>query len=188
MYSMNNGPEKVQLSIANVSESDNGTWRCTMEVSSSRAYDCNPDQEKPFRRKDSEIQLIVVSKFALNLLVINITTASLLVPPSEPRYLHVVEKNSSSIHVCWNQPFEHGSPYLAGYELCYNNNCEYFGVRDCAEVKLLSQGNTYNITVYAISKSGNVSAKSPPSNFINCKRYTNLWCVVHTIPATNCNL
>ena len=63
-YFTNNGPEVIQLSIANISESDNGTWRCTMEVPSSETHDCNTDQERPSRRKDSEVQLIVVSKFS----------------------------------------------------------------------------------------------------------------------------
>ena len=39
-YSQDDGPEVVQLNITSVKKSDNGTWRCSMEVLSSRTYDC----------------------------------------------------------------------------------------------------------------------------------------------------
>ena len=165
-YSMNNGPEVVQLSIANVSKNDHGTWSCTMEVSSSEAHDCHPDQERPSRRKDYEVLLIVVSKFLVDSFIIELMAMLWSGPPSEPHDLRVVEINSSSVRVCWNEPLKHGSPYLTGYKLCYSGICEDVDVRDCVEVNHLKQEKTYKFTIYAISESGNVSAESLPSNTV----------------------
>ena len=61
-YTINSGPDKVQLSIFNVSERDNGTWTVTVEVMSTETFKNCSDQNSLSRKKDFLIQVIVVGK------------------------------------------------------------------------------------------------------------------------------
>ena len=61
-YSVISGPEKVGLSIMNVRKTDNGTWRCTVDVSSDEGYENCHDPTKLIRRVERSIQVIVVGK------------------------------------------------------------------------------------------------------------------------------
>ena len=62
-YKVNSRPEKVQLSISDVSESDNGTWTVTLEVLSTETFKNCSDQNSSSRKKEFLIlQLIVVGK------------------------------------------------------------------------------------------------------------------------------
>ena len=40
-YTLDNGPEVVQLNISSVSESDSGTWKCSIKVQDSDIYNQN---------------------------------------------------------------------------------------------------------------------------------------------------
>ena len=64
-YTMSSGPEKVQLSISDVSERDNGTWTVTAEVLSTETFQNCSDQNSSSKRKEFHIQLIVVGKCSL---------------------------------------------------------------------------------------------------------------------------
>ena len=87
-------------------------------------------------------------------------------PPSEPQNVSVLEVNSSAIRVCWEEPSQNGSPYLAYYEVCYGSTCERADVSDrCSEVSL-KERKLYNITVRAVSESEGVTAKSPSSKTV----------------------
>ena len=83
----------------------------------------------------------------------------LSVPPSEPQNVHVEKVTSSSFHICWDEPEYHGSPYLAGYNISYNNKQERIGGIDCFTFgsDRLKWGQSYNIAVAAVSESGNKS-------------------------------
>ena len=66
-YVMENGPEVVRLNIVKASESDNGTWSCTVNVNGS--YDSfNPLTEKAstgniyFDKKEIKVQLTIVGE------------------------------------------------------------------------------------------------------------------------------
>ena len=74
---------------------------------------------------------------------------------------------SSSFRVCWDEPEYHGSPYLAGYNISYNNKWERVGVVDCFNFNCdnLEWGRSHNIAVSAVSESGNKTAESASSNF-----------------------
>ena len=69
------------------------------------------------------------------------------------------EVTSSSFRVCWDEPEYHGSPYLAGYEITYNDKKERIGVVDCFnfDSDRLEWGQSYDIAVAAVSESGNKS-------------------------------
>ena len=91
----------------------------------------------------------------------------MIVPPSEPQNIYVKQLNTTTVLVSWKEPSSHGSPHLTGYRLCYNSTCTttldsnaFNGV----EVNL-DEGKLYVITVYAISKSDNITGKSPPGAF-----------------------
>ena len=165
-YTMNNGPEEVSLEIANVGKDDNGTWTCTVEVPRNNPLYCNSEQE---RVKDFQLQLIVVSKSGVGLVMHAMIhdCLHLPVPPNKPQNLHVEEVTSSSFHICWDEPEYHGSPYLTGYEVTYNDKKERIGVVDCFSFDNdhLEWGQSYNIAVSAISESGNETvAESSSSN------------------------
>ena len=91
----------------------------------------------------------------------------LSVPPSEPQNVHVEEITSSSFRICWDEPEYHGSPYLAGYEINYNDKMERIGVVDCFNFDndRLKWGQSYNIAISAVSESrSEIVAKSSLSN------------------------
>ena len=77
------------------------------------------------------------------------------------------EVTSSSFHICWNEPKYPGSPYLAGYEITYNDKQERIGVVDCFnfDSDYLEWGQSHNIAISAVSEGGNETAESPSSNF-----------------------
>ena len=96
------------------------------------------------------------------------------VPPSEPRDVHVTEATTSTIHVSWTEPSYGGNPYLDSYILCLNSDCQATDSSTKNLVVNLNQGQIHVINMYAISKSGNVTAQSDSSNavcFANGKRY-----------------
>ena len=62
---MSSGPDKVQLSISDVSERDNGTWTVTVEVLSTGTFKNCSDQNSSSRKKKFHIQVIVVGKCSL---------------------------------------------------------------------------------------------------------------------------
>ena len=168
-YTINSGPEKVQLSISNVSERDNGTWTVTVEVLSTGTFKNCSDQNSSSRKKEYRIQVIVVGKCSLytfsQTLLILILGTLFIVPPSEPRNIHVKQLNTTTVLVRWKEPTYHGSPHLMGYGLCCNITCittldsnAFNGV----EVNL-DEGKLYVITVYAISKSDNITRESRPA-------------------------
>ena len=68
-YIVSGGPEKVQLSISNVSERDNGTWTVTVEVLSTETFKNCSDQNSSSRKKEFLflIQLIIVGKSSFHL-------------------------------------------------------------------------------------------------------------------------
>ena len=77
------------------------------------------------------------------------------------------EVTSSSFHICWDKPEYHGSPYLAGYEITYNDKKKRVGVVDCFNFDndLLEWGRRHNIAISAVSEGGNeIVAESPSSN------------------------
>ena len=77
------------------------------------------------------------------------------------------EVTSSSFHICWDEPEYSGSPYLAGYEITYNDKKERIGVVDCFNFDNdhLEWGQSYNIAVSAVSESGSeIVAQSSLSN------------------------
>ena len=86
-------------------------------------------------------------------------------PPSEPQNLRVVEVTSSSFRICWDKLDYLGSPYLAGYVISYNDRHERIGVVDSFSFgsDRFEEGQIYNITVSAISESGNESARGNSS-------------------------
>ena len=61
-YTMSSGPEKVKLSISDVSEKDNGTWTATVEVLSTETFENCSGQESLSKKKEFHIQLIIVGK------------------------------------------------------------------------------------------------------------------------------
>ena len=81
----------------------------------------------------------------------------LLVPPSKPQNISVKNVTSSSFHICWDEPKYHGSPYLAGYNISYNDKYITIEVLDCYrfEANDLEWGQIYDITISAFSKGGN---------------------------------
>ena len=91
--------------------------------------------------------------------MIRFMTVFISVAPSEPQNLHVEEVTSFSFHICWDEPEYHGSPYLAGYNISYNNKWERFGVVNCFNFNsdCLEWGQSYDITVAAVCESGNKS-------------------------------
>ena len=94
-------------------------------------------------------------------------TVFISVPPSEPQNLSVIDVTSSSFHICWNEPEYHGSPYLAGYYISYDDKQERVGVEDCFsfDSDRLEWGQIYTIAVSAVSESGiEVVAESSSSN------------------------
>ena len=76
------------------------------------------------------------------------------------------EVTSSSFRVCWDEPEYHGSPYLAGYNISYNNKWERVGVVDCFNFDCdnLEWGRNHNIAVSAVSESGNETAENTSSS------------------------
>ena len=66
-YTMSSGPEKVQLSISDVNESDNGTWTVTVEVLSTETFKNCSGQNSSSRKKEFLIQLIIVGKSSFHL-------------------------------------------------------------------------------------------------------------------------
>ena len=109
---------------------------------------------------DTKIQLAVVSKLYLCIGGCIDPILYLSGPPSEPKNLHVVEANSSSIRVCWEKPKDHGTPNLAGYKLFNSYTNEEFDMTNCtnvtcADVSHIVKQNTtkLNMTVVAFSES-----------------------------------
>ena len=77
------------------------------------------------------------------------------------------EVTSSSFHICWDKPKYPGSPYLAGYEITYNDKQERIGVVDCFnfDSDCLEWGKSDNIAISAVSESGSeIVAQSSSSN------------------------
>lgn len=87
------------------------------------------------------------------------------VPPSEPQKFRVVEVNSSSFRVCWDKPKYHGSPYLAGYVISYNDTPARIGVVGCFifDSDRLEWRQTYSIAVSAVSEAVNITVRGSPS-------------------------
>ena len=168
-YTMSSEPEKVQLSISGVNEKDNGTWTVTVDVLSTETFKNCSGQSNSSRKKELLIQLIVVGKsscdMTLSSVIYNYTDILLIVPPSEPRNLLVEKIDNSKVFVRWEEPLYHGSPYLSGYELCYNSTCEQTTTGVGTKLSL-DRGKLYNISVYAISKSDNTTGKSPPTSMM----------------------
>ena len=167
-YTISSGPEKVQLSISGVSERDNGTWTVTVEVLSTEIFKNCSNQNSLSKKMEFFMQLIVVGKSSgHNYICLTINADILLiVPPSEPRNLYVDEIDTSKVLVRWKEPLVHGSPFGAGYMVCYNSSCDTMESLDIlvtVYVLGLDQGKLYNISVYAISKSDNTTVKSPPA-------------------------
>ena len=162
-YTMSNGPEKVQLSISEVSERDNGTWTVTVEVLSTEAFKNCSDQNSSSRKKEILIQLIVVGKSSCGMTLSKVKYWYFVDPPSEPQNLTVEEIDNSKLLVHWKEPLNHGSPYLSGYEICYNSTYKQT-TTPAGTVLSLDRGKVYNISVYAISKSDNATRKSPPTS------------------------
>ena len=77
------------------------------------------------------------------------------------------EVTSSSFHICWDKPEYHGSPYLTGYEITYDDKKERIGVVDCFnfDSDRLEWGQSHNIGVSAVSEGGNeIVAQNSSSN------------------------
>ena len=125
------------------------------------------DQNSSSRKKEFHIQVIVVGKcsfyiFSQSYLLLG---TLFIVPPSKPWYIDVEQLNTTTVLVSWKEPSSYGSPHLTGYRLCYNSTCiitldsnAFNGV----EINL-DEGKLYNITVYAISKSDNITRESRPA-------------------------
>ena len=63
-YTVNSGPENVQLSISALSAKDNGTWTATVEVLSTETFKNCSDQNSSLRKMEIEVQLIIVGKYS----------------------------------------------------------------------------------------------------------------------------
>ena len=87
------------------------------------------------------------------------------VPPSEPQNFRVVKVTSSSFRVCWDKPRYHGSPYLAGYVISYNDTPERIDVEGCFifDSDRLKWRQTYSIAVSAVSEAGIITVRGSPS-------------------------
>ena len=96
------------------------------------------------------------------------------VPPSEPQNLRVEEVTSSSFRICWDEPVYHGSPYLAGYNISYNDKYVTIEVLDCYsfEANDLEWGQIYDITISAFSKGGNKTVAGSELIFIMGKTFS----------------
>ena len=73
--------------------------------------------------------------------------------------------NTTTVSVSWTEPSIRGSPHLMGYRLCYNSTCITTldsNAFNGFEINL-DEGKLYVITVYAISKSDNITRESHPA-------------------------
>ena len=90
------------------------------------------------------------------------------VPPSEPQDFIVLEVNTPTIHFSWNKPVYLGSPFLAGYQLCYADHCLDVIREESIKVDIadLKKESCHHMTARAISKSDNVIGESIHSNSV----------------------
>lgn len=94
-------------------------------------------------------------------------TAS-IVPPSKPLNLKVADCGPVCIHLQWQTPLKLGQPTLSYYAVTYVNE-EGRGSTiqtydNAIRFSELVPGTTYQFTVVAISKVGNVIGRSLPSD------------------------
>ena len=84
------------------------------------------------------------------------------------------EVTSSSFRICWDEPVYHGSPYLAGYNISYNDKYVTIEVLDCYsyEANDLEWGQIYDITISAFSKGGNKTVAGSELIFIMGKTFS----------------
>ena len=77
--------------------------------------------------------------------------------------------NSTAVLVRWEEPVNHGSPYLTGYRLCYDctDDSGLTPIIQSVSIEVtLEWGKVCNISVYAISKSDKTAGKSHPGTVI----------------------
>ena len=96
------------------------------------------------------------------------------------------EVTSSSFRTCWDEPEYPGSPYLAGYEITYDDKKERIDVIDCfkfgSDRLEWRQSHILSIAVSAVSGSGNeIVAQSSSSKLILLmgKKKFFFYCVVY---------
>ena len=83
---------------------------------------------------------------------------------------------SSSFHICWDEPVYRGSPYLAGYDISYNDEHERIGAVNCFSFDSdhFEWGQSYNVAISAlsaISKGGKSPSRNltlTMGNYISC--------------------
>lgn len=180
-YTLDNGPEVVQLNITNTSRSDCGKWACTVKVEDTcvhRVVEGKLKQEcsiiTPIGHKYFDTELVVVGECkSRNLCKCNIHNHICLfsiVPPSQPYDLSIADCGLTCIQLHWHQPDDLGTPTLSHFEVIYIRedgigSSESVGSSintfNFTEVVL---GKVYQFSVVAVSVAGGVVGRSPQSD------------------------
>ena len=187
-YDLENGPEIVRLNFTHTILSDNGGWTCNVKVVSEQYFlnDGNLIQTDPSvigTQIRQDIQLTIIGK-QLHISLNNHTLWTLLFScfftarPGQPHSLSVDNIEATSIRVCWVAPFTIDSP-ISYYVVSAHNLNSTSGVNEVIvanttnndtfeTVTGLLPGTTYVLTVVAVSRGGDVLARSKASDPITC--------------------
>ena len=173
-YLVDVGPSVVQLNITKASKSDNGTWKCTVNVTS--PYDSfhqkasNSLTSNIYSKiREIEVRLTIVGEYDLIITAMkSYTSISSTVPPSKPNNLTLTDMKQNSIKLQWSAPIENGYPTYSCYEAIVVDNSGEGAIIQTSEnihnYTTLELNRSYEFTVVALSVAGDVVGRSTLSN------------------------
>ena len=92
----------------------------------------------------------------------------IVVPPSKPNNLSLIDMKSNCIQLQWNAPTEGGSPIYSYYEVLFVSNRGDGAINQTSETfmnyTVLELDRPYEFTVVAVSKAGDVVGRSLQSD------------------------
>ena len=186
-YTLDNGPN-VKLNFSQTTVDDTGEWVCDVRVTSAQNAISNGSLVEvdptvigvPITRN---IQLTFIGEYFMIFCIVCLDCRCelivlLLGPPSQPLTLSVDMTGATFFRVCWEEPHNILSPI--SYYLINITNLNNAGRVDNTIIRNttsddrvfnitgLLPGNTYELTVVAVSQGGDIIAKSEPSESVTC--------------------
>ena len=178
-YEFDNGPDIVKLNFTNTVLSDAGVWTCDATVSS-EAHKLDggkliPQNDTIIGSLNVTIEVTIIGEMLhYNIMHNNILYLCFyyIAPPDQPSIPTIESSGANWVHISWTAPFVAHSP-ISYYEVIVRtvDSSEIMSTETNTSVTNfnitgLLPGTAYELTVVAVSEGGNVTARSPESDFV----------------------